>query len=214
MLSAARRASHCRPGTCRVNQWHCIRSVHDAKGSTTSTGDAKGQQETSKSPSLLEELFPEGTNPSGSPLRQPRHIPRLALPVDLVPGNDQQLDRWWKRYKRQNRTRQGREPISLIEHYVEASREPKPRPNEGSYSLRNYASQWKRPPDSQQEPARLSNGQEVALLILYNASPFLTESDFRRIVPRGKHIREWRSAGEILESPYHHPSSSSRTSLT
>lgn len=35
------------------------------------------------------------------------------------------------------------------------------------------------------------------LLVLRDASISLTESDFRRLVPRGKYIKEWKGAGNI-----------------
>ena len=38
------------------------------------------------------------------------------------------------------------------------------------------------------------------VLVLYGASPSLTESDFRRVVPRGKHITQWTRTGDIQKS--------------
>ena len=40
---------------------------------------------------------------------------------------------------------------------------------------------------------------QLAGLILHNASNSLDESDFRRIAPKGKHIKEWAGPGDILK---------------
>ena len=203
MLSTVRRASRCQSRVRYVYRWHSARGLHDAKDSTSSAVQSEAkQEETSKRESLLDELFPEVTKPTEKRPGARRHIPRLELPVDIVPGNGERLDRWWKRFQTHDRKRKGPEPIGLIERYVEASREHKPHPKEGSYRTMKYPTRKKCPPEYQEKSARLSNGQEVALLVLHNASTSLTETDFRRIVPRGKHIKEWRSEGEILESSF------------
>ncbi|KAI9848581.1 MAG: hypothetical protein M1837_007250 [Sclerophora amabilis] len=41
--------------------------------------------------------------------------------------------------------------------------------------------------------------KELTVVILQNASKWLNESDFRRLVPRGKHIEDWRHEGDILQ---------------
>ena len=40
---------------------------------------------------------------------------------------------------------------------------------------------------------------DLTALVLKNASRSLTESDFRRIAPRGQHIQDWRGPGDILK---------------
>ena len=39
----------------------------------------------------------------------------------------------------------------------------------------------------------------MTVLLLTRASKSLVEGDFRRIAPKGKHIKEWRGPGDILE---------------
>ncbi len=51
--------------------------------------------------------------------------------------------------------------------------------------------------DLPSEEEKPQEKDEPTVLILYNASPSLIEHEFRRIVPRGKHIKEWRGAGNI-----------------
>ena len=40
---------------------------------------------------------------------------------------------------------------------------------------------------------------QLAVLALQLASKSLDESDFRRIAPRGKHIKDWTGPGDILK---------------
>ena len=42
-------------------------------------------------------------------------------------------------------------------------------------------------------------GSEVTVLKLSHCSTELTESDFRRAIPRGKHIEEWMRDGEYYK---------------
>lgn len=44
-----------------------------------------------------------------------------------------------------------------------------------------------------------SRGAEMTVLRISNASPNLTEDDFRRLVPRGKHIKEWNVPGDFIK---------------
>lgn len=44
-----------------------------------------------------------------------------------------------------------------------------------------------------------ARGEQTAVLQLSNCSTALTESDFRRLIPRGKHIDTWSSAGEFYK---------------
>lgn len=44
-----------------------------------------------------------------------------------------------------------------------------------------------------------ARGEQTTVLQLSNCSTALTESDFRRLIPRGKHIDTWSSAGEFYK---------------
>ena len=56
------------------------------------------------------------------------------------------------------------------------------------------------PPFSTQPSQRLSLDPLVAVMLVLNtASPSLSEADFRRIAPKGKHIKEWTGPGELLK---------------
>lgn len=199
MLSAVQRASHRHLWAFRVYQRHFTRNLHDdAKDSTsTSHADEEVKQEKSKTESLLDELFRDITKRSEKKSRPGPHIPKLELPVDIAPGDGRRFEKYVKRRS----AREGREPISLIEHYVQASQETKPRPSEGSYGSIRYPTRMKSPTDGRHELVQLSDGRKVAVLVFHNASPSLTEADFRRIIPRGKHIEEWIIDGEILKGP-------------
>ncbi|KAI9848229.1 MAG: hypothetical protein M1838_000617 [Thelocarpon superellum] len=43
------------------------------------------------------------------------------------------------------------------------------------------------------------SGQEPTVLALQHASPSLAESDFRRIIPGGKHIKGWKDEAKLLK---------------
>lgn len=45
--------------------------------------------------------------------------------------------------------------------------------------------------------ALASRGDQTTVMILWNAPPSLMEADFRRLVPKGKHIEEWRLEGDM-----------------
>lgn len=56
------------------------------------------------------------------------------------------------------------------------------------------------PQFSTQPSQRLSLDPLVAVMLVLNtASPSLSEADFRRIAPKGKHIKEWTGPGELLK---------------
>ena len=43
----------------------------------------------------------------------------------------------------------------------------------------------------------------LAILVLQVASPSLVESDFRRIAPKGQHLRDWVGPGDIFRGQHH-----------
>ncbi|KAI9887632.1 MAG: hypothetical protein M1823_000496 [Watsoniomyces obsoletus] len=142
---------------------------------------------TEKKLSLLDELFPrDAWSLSNRPTD--RHRERLPLPDVLGPAPESPEN---------TDLHQGRKyhSVPLIEQYVRASqarvrnilKEQKERNGERA-SIDINAPLFKE---------ELLEKEELTVLILYNASPSLTDHDIRRIVPRGKHIREWRGAGNI-----------------
>ena len=46
---------------------------------------------------------------------------------------------------------------------------------------------------------------QITVLLLSQASKSLTEDDFRRIAPRGKHIDEWKGPGDIVKGAFTSP---------
>lgn len=40
---------------------------------------------------------------------------------------------------------------------------------------------------------------DVTVMVIHNASKSLCEDDFRRVVPKGKHIEGWKGQGDILK---------------
>lgn len=46
---------------------------------------------------------------------------------------------------------------------------------------------------------RSTRNQQLTVLVLLKASKYLTEGDFRRLVPGGKHIEGWTNKGDILQ---------------
>lgn len=68
-------------------------------------------------------------------------------------------------------------------------------PNSQSEGISKGASQWS-------DKARKLDAfrkEDVTLLIFRRASKSLDEHDFRRMVPKGQHIEEWRGPGDILK---------------
>ena len=66
----------------------------------------------------------------------------------------------------------------------------------------NDGQNWKHSEGGQVERPNLEDALhewDLAVLVVSRASKSLTESDFRRLVPRGQHIDEWRGPGDILK---------------
>lgn len=69
------------------------------------------------------------------------------------------------------------------------------------------AQNWKHSEDDRMggpNPQDALHGWNLAVLALSRASKSLTESDFRRIAPRGHHIDKWRSPGDFLKGELIH----------
>lgn len=66
----------------------------------------------------------------------------------------------------------------------------------------NYAQNWKQSEDSRIGRSNVKDALhewDLAVLVVNRASKSLIESDFRRLIPRGQHIDEWRGPGDILK---------------
>ncbi len=57
------------------------------------------------------------------------------------------------------------------------------------------------------ERVNAGRNEPTTVLVLRGASPSLTEADFRRMIPKGKHIEEWAGEGSILKGVSPPPSS-------
>ena len=66
----------------------------------------------------------------------------------------------------------------------------------------NDAQNWKQSEDGRIERPNVKDALhewDLAVLVVNRASKSLIESDFRRLIPRGQHIDEWRGPGDILK---------------
>lgn len=66
----------------------------------------------------------------------------------------------------------------------------------------NDAQNWKHSEDGRIERPNVKDAlheRDLAVLVVNRASKSLIESDFRRLIPRGQHIGEWRGPGDILK---------------
>ncbi|KAH7356235.1 hypothetical protein BKA66DRAFT_250746 [Pyrenochaeta sp. MPI-SDFR-AT-0127] len=97
--------------------------------------------------SLLDELFPEASNPQSRISEKREQYPKLELPDSIPIIRRELVD----------------SPITLKEQVTE--------------SFQN-------------------KGEHTTVLQLVNCSTELTEDDFRRIIPKGKHIESWRHEGD------------------
>ncbi|KAI9832716.1 MAG: hypothetical protein M1826_001274 [Phylliscum demangeonii] len=173
---------------------------HGAKASKPSI-DAAEQKPNSQD--LLAELFPELDRHTAG--QRKRSVPRLSYPNVFDLDETRRLRGRSKKEEKPvwppARTRRAPDHIRLIEQYTRRSRA-----EQGTRHANDHL-----PGNAHHVPAgwasdRLEKGKggggggrQVALLILYHASAALVESDFRRAVPTGKHIKEWQSQGDILQ---------------
>ncbi|KAF2167118.1 hypothetical protein M409DRAFT_66180 [Zasmidium cellare ATCC 36951] len=75
----------------------------------------------------------------------------------------------------------------------DATAQPRPTPSKSNRTDRSWGAQ-------QLEAEMAAAGPGTSVLVLRNASPNLTEEDFRRLVPQGRHLEGWRlEQGDILK---------------
>lgn len=125
---------------------------------------AKGvsKEEGPKTPSLVEQLFPEETKRYEAAQKRLREVPRLPL-----------------------ETLQASTPVKPL---------AQPKPEEPA---RSGKATWRA---TRLEQTMRAAGPGISVLVLRNATPNLTEEDFRRLIPQGKHIEGWTlEQGDIIK---------------
>ncbi|KAI9676652.1 MAG: hypothetical protein M1829_002969 [Trizodia sp. TS-e1964] len=147
--------------------------------------------------SLFDELFPEkaksrkttkdgttsGPRRSESQLDDDRHIPRLPMSLNSQDANAR--------------------PLDAIESALGGQQSPAKISisiNPGDVEKPKVRHLYKKSPEDKEKPTQY--------LQLRAASTSLVASDFRRLIPKGKHLDSWQNEGEILSViPYRDPSS-------
>lgn len=119
---------------------------------------SNGKGEEARTPSLVEQLFPEETKRYEAAQKQLREVPRL--PLDTLK--------------------------------VTPPKQP-PAPPKAEEPVQSWRA-------ARLENTMRASGPGTAILVLRNATPNLTEEDFRRLIPQGQHIEGWTlEQGDIIK---------------
>lgn len=118
---------------------------------------------------------------------------RLSLLEELFPEEVYKRNASNARYQRKTK-RIPRLPLPKVDDvnglYQDGRTQDRTRPSEiptAAFSERDSFRQWK-----------------LAVLVMRRASKSLTENDFRRAAPKGRHIDDWKGPGDILKGVPNH----------
>ncbi|KAI9802958.1 MAG: hypothetical protein M1825_002189 [Sarcosagium campestre] len=166
-------------------------------------------------PSLLEKLFPEESAPTGLRRKDAqsdeREMPRLVFSMTGETWRARTKDapkhdspRFKSTYgPRGIPTRPTTRKAALVQAYVDASRSDTPEGLETASARlpeRKQTHSGNKPASPGRVQTTTAQDSRVgAVLVLQKASPFLSESDFRRVVPSGWHLAGWKSTGDITQ---------------
>ncbi|KAK4493753.1 hypothetical protein PRZ48_014938 [Zasmidium cellare] len=129
---------------------------------------------------------------SEQPTERSRHGKSIPSPEVEEPSLVEQL--FPEIAKRKDEPEASREvpPVPLPRVNPNAKAPPKPKSSKPNGTSKSWQAQ-------QLEAEMTAAGPGTSVLVLRNASPNLTEEDFRRLVPQGRHLEGWRlEQGDIL----------------